>query len=182
MSAKLEFSVARVVLRPKVKNIEEFVSTCCPLYKADIFLLNNRPNSLIFCDQVSAFTGKEKQTAGDKLIFSQNVIETFKKLSNMPTEFDIETSMCDLQQFVVLMYDRASTCGTTNEGGRRLFTTKSCSIDNILLLMPIPETITIVAIADRLGIEQGSISYFGLVAILIDTNAGIQIVSRTSEV
>jgi hypothetical protein len=83
------------------------------------------------CDQVSAFSGRGKQTAWKTLESMPESIQTFKTLGSMPSDTDIAENMTTVERFVVLLYDRSSECQTTNDARQELFTHKGRSIDSI---------------------------------------------------
>jgi hypothetical protein len=83
------------------------------------------------CDQVSAFSGRGKQTAWKTLESMPESIQTFKTLGNMPSDPDIVENVATVERFVVLLYDRSSECQTTNDARQELFTRKGRSIDSI---------------------------------------------------
>ena len=83
------------------------------------------------CDQTSAFLGRGKTTAWETWMAYEEVTMAFLSLSQSPTEQDIVSAMPRLERFVVLMYDRTSTCENVNKARKVLFTQKGRSIENI---------------------------------------------------
>ena len=57
------------------------------------------------------------------------VTDTFSRLSTVSTEISDE-DLAMIQRFVILLYDRSSSCDNVNSARRFLFTKKGRSIDN----------------------------------------------------
>lgn len=82
------------------------------------------------CDTVSAFLGKGKKSAWLAWTVFDEVSETFRTLSNRPTEVTT-LDMQKLEKFVVLMYDRSSALNGVDEERLELFARKQRSYDAI---------------------------------------------------
>ena len=83
------------------------------------------------CDQTSAFTSKEKKMAWDTWCNFNDITEVFKQLSENPTFVALQNATPLLERFVVLMYDRTSSCTRVNEARKDLFTRKGRFIELI---------------------------------------------------
>ena len=88
-------------------------------------------HALTGCDQTSAFGGRSKKTAW-------SVGKTFNKLTDSlesvrccPSPEDVKLILPSIERFVILLYDRGSTCLKVNEARKDLFTRKSRAIDAI---------------------------------------------------
>ena len=89
-------------------------SSCLPMF-----------HSFTGCDTVSPFNGIGKKTAW-KAWQAYDVIAAFRSLSFEPTKILLNT-MAVLEQFVVIMYDRASD----QLDRQQMFTVKGRTIENI---------------------------------------------------
>lgn len=72
-----------------------------------------------------------KTTARDTWNNYTDATSAFKTLSNKPTQLDVENAMPALERFVVLLYDRTSTCAEVDEARGDLFTRKGRAIISI---------------------------------------------------
>ena len=86
-------------------------------------------HALTGCDTVSAFSGRGKKTAWNTWEVFPEVTEAFKVLLLMQQDMS-EATMALLEQFVVLLYDRASEIMSVNDARKQLFTQKSRSLEN----------------------------------------------------
>ena len=82
------------------------------------------------CDTVSAFVGKGKLTAWQAWNVLENVTETFCKLSQ-PCDTLTVDDIDNIEEFVVIMYDRSSESKKVNETRFDLFARKQRSYDSI---------------------------------------------------
>ena len=84
--------------------------------------------SLSGCDTVSQFQGKGKKTGWQTWKRFPEVTEAFINCSslNEPTCSDLKL----IERFVVLLYDRSSSCSDVNECRRQLFVKQARAIDN----------------------------------------------------
>ncbi|CAH0381201.1 unnamed protein product [Bemisia tabaci] len=80
-------------------------------------------------DTTSAFNKYGKKSAWETLNNFPEVLTAFQVLSNKPK--DVETLMCDIEQFVVLMYDKTSSQTSVNKCRKELFTKKSRFFDGL---------------------------------------------------
>jgi hypothetical protein len=76
------------------------------------------------CDLTSSFGGKGKKTAWETWNVFAETTAAFRALSDTPTEEQVDNVMLLLERFVVLMYDRSSTCLKLDEVRKELFTQK----------------------------------------------------------
>ena len=84
------------------------------------------------CDQTSAFANKGKNTAWDSWTVFSEATDAFNTLSHMPTEESITAAMPLVEQYVVFVYDIASTTWVTVDEARRdLLTRKGRAIKSI---------------------------------------------------
>jgi len=84
------------------------------------------------CDTVSAFCGIGKLTAWRAWMSFRDVDASFHTMSTAAAAAVIDNStMRDIERYVVLMYDRTSSCTTVNECRRILYTRKNRAIENI---------------------------------------------------
>ena len=81
------------------------------------------------CDTVSAFTGRGKKTAWETWNSFSEMTRAFNELLCEPSEVS-EGSMLLFEQFVVLMYDRASENMEVGDARKQLFSQKSRTLDN----------------------------------------------------
>ncbi|XP_078492496.1 uncharacterized protein LOC144748319 [Ciona intestinalis] len=88
-------------------------------------------HALTGCDQVSFFAGRGKKTAWDTWKHFEDVTPAFKSLSEAPDLADVDQSLPVLERFVVLLYDRVSTCSYVDDCRRELFTKKGRSIESL---------------------------------------------------
>ena len=77
------------------------------------------------CDQVSSFYSKGKKTAWDTWNVYEDVTPAFATLSNNPNTEAEHESLHLLEHFIVVMYDRTSSCVSANEARLDLFPTRS---------------------------------------------------------
>ena len=109
-------------------------------------------HALTGCDTVSAFAGRGKRTAWA-------VWESFPELTNALSEVsydqaDIpESCMSTISRFVILMYDRASTCNDINLARRKLFAKKGRPLESI------PPTYHALVQHVRRAVYQGSLCW-----------------------
>ena len=83
------------------------------------------------CGQTSAFANKCKKTAWEtRKVFSE-VTDAFNTSNHMSTKESITAAMSSVEQYVVFVYDRASTGATVDEAHRDLFTRKGRAIESI---------------------------------------------------
>lgn len=82
------------------------------------------------CDTVSSFDGKGKKSAWQTWSIFDKVDATFVKLSSQP-ECLSEEDLQILEEFVVLLYDRSSSCVRVNETRLDLFARKQRAYDSI---------------------------------------------------
>ena len=86
------------------------------------------------CDTVSAFCGIGKKKAWKTWLSYPAVNVLFHKMMHDPNAKFTDESLANvLQRFVILMYDRTSSCESVNECRRILFTKKNKAIENIPL-------------------------------------------------
>ena len=83
------------------------------------------------CDQTSAFASKGKKTAWETWCNFNDITEVFKQLGENPTLVALQNATPLLERFVVLMYDRTSSCTRVNEARKDLFTRKGRSLELI---------------------------------------------------
>ena len=87
-------------------------------------------HALTGCDTVSAFAGRGKRTAWA-------VWESFPELTNALSavnheQLDVtESCMSIIERFVILMYDRTSTCSDINTARKKLFAKKGRPLESI---------------------------------------------------
>ena len=75
------------------------------------------------CDAVSAFTGRSKKTCWEK------VTAAFKELCQQPSDIS-ETCLELYERFVVLLYDRTSSCDRVDIAHKKIYSRKH-SIESI---------------------------------------------------
>ena len=75
------------------------------------------------CDTVSAFAGRGKKTAWAVWDAFPEITDAFLFLASAPKEVSVNT-MEVIERFVVLFYDRTSTCTDVNTERKRLFAKK----------------------------------------------------------
>ena len=77
------------------------------------------------CDQVLSFYAKGNKPAWDTWNVYEDVTPAFTTLSNNPNTEAVYESLPLLDRFVVLMYDRTSSCVSANEAMLYLFPTRT---------------------------------------------------------
>lgn len=77
-------------------------------------------HALTGCDTVSSFVGHGKKTAWAVWNSLPELTDALLRLACAPTEIP-EQSMQTIERFVVLMYDRTSTCTDVNKARKKLF-------------------------------------------------------------
>ena len=82
-------------------------------------------HALTGCDQVLSFYSKGKKTAWDTWKVYEDVTPAFATLSKNPNTEAVYESLHLLERFVVLMYDRTSSCFSANEVRLDLFPTRT---------------------------------------------------------
>lgn len=82
-------------------------------------------------DQTSSFANRGKKTAWEAWDIYNQVTPIFQSLSNSPSISSVIDAMPMLERYVVIMYDRTSTCETVNDARKDLFTRKGRAIDAI---------------------------------------------------
>ena len=86
-------------------------------------------HALTGCDTVSSFVGHGKKTAWAVWAVFPKLTHALLKLSSAPTEIPQEV-MATIERFVILLYDRTSTCTEINTARRKLFA-KRHSVESI---------------------------------------------------
>ena len=86
-------------------------------------------HALTGCDTVSAFVGHGKKTAWATWNSFPELTNALLELAHAPTEIP-EQSMHVIERFVILMYDRTSTCTDVNKARKKLFA-KTSSVQRI---------------------------------------------------
>ena len=81
-------------------------------------------HALTGCDTVSAFIGNGKKTAWAAWNSLPELTDALLQLACAPTEIP-EHSMQAIERFVILMYDRTSTCTNVNKARKKLFAKRS---------------------------------------------------------
>lgn len=84
------------------------------------------------CDTVSCFCGKSKNRALETWNSFPQITPIFIALSSSPTSIH-DDWMQVLERYVILLYDRTSSCLTVEEAQKQLFTRKSRRFDSIPL-------------------------------------------------
>lgn len=107
-------------------------------------------HALTGCDQTSAFGGRSKKTAWSAWKTFPELTDSLERIVSSPSIEDIKLALPSIERFVILLYDRGSTCVTVNEARKDLFTRKSRAIDSI------PPTIDALALHVKRSIYQGS--------------------------
>ena len=77
------------------------------------------------CDQVLSFYAKGNKPAWDTWNVYEDVTPAFTTLSNNPNTEAVYESLPLLDRFVVLMYDRTSSCVSASEARLYLFPTRT---------------------------------------------------------
>ena len=75
-------------------------------------------HALTGCDTVSAFVGHGKKTAWATWNSFSDLTAALLELAHAPTEIP-ERTMNVIERFVILMYDRTSTCTDVNKGRKK---------------------------------------------------------------
>lgn len=88
-------------------------------------------HALTGCDQTSAFASKGKKTAWETWCNFGDITQVFKRMSECPPQAAVVDAIPLLERFVILMYDRTSTCTTVNEARKDLFSRKGRSNESI---------------------------------------------------
>ena len=84
------------------------------------------------CDQTSFFLNRGKKTAWNTVKVFTEVVDAFESLSKVPpSEQQLKDQMPIIERFVVLMYDRTSSCESVDDARRGMFTQKGRSIELI---------------------------------------------------
>ena len=83
------------------------------------------------CYQTSAFLGQGKTSAWATWMTCNQETIAFSALSQTPTQEDVLTVMPVLESFVILMYDRSSSCQNVKEAHKVLFSQKGRSLESI---------------------------------------------------
>ena len=86
-------------------------------------------HALTGCDTVSAFVGHGKKTAWAAWNAFPELTNALLDLAHAPTEVS-EQSMHAIERFVILLYDRTSTCTEVNQARKKLFA-KTSSVQRI---------------------------------------------------
>lgn len=81
------------------------------------------------CDQTSFLLGCGKKTAWDIWNVFEEATSAFLSLTDTPGEQVVADAMQTLERFVVLMYDRTSSCQYVNEARKDLFTKKARTME-----------------------------------------------------
>ncbi len=81
-------------------------------------------HALTGCDAVSAFVGHGKKTAWNTWKSLPELTGALLTLAHAPTGIS-EESMKAMERYVILLYDRTSTCTDINEARKKLFAKKS---------------------------------------------------------
>ncbi|KAG7163186.1 hypothetical protein Hamer_G002264 [Homarus americanus] len=82
------------------------------------------------CDTVSAFAGHSKKTAWATWNAFPEVTTAFLNLASTPSELP-DGVLSTLERFIVLLYDRTSTCCDVNVLRKKLFSRKSRSLEHL---------------------------------------------------
>ena len=108
-----------------------------PIHSLCSYIDKQKAKSLPFfhaftgCDQTSSFAGKGKKTAWAAWQAFDEVTNAFEKVTSAPNLDTLQQVMPVLQRFVIIMYDRSSSCNDVNECRKELFAKKGRSIDAI---------------------------------------------------
>lgn len=81
---------------------------------------------------MSSFAGYGKKTAWPICTVLPDLTDALLKLSSTPSHMP-EDAMHTMKKFVILLYDRISTCMDTSKAQKKLFTKKN----NVQLIPPI---------------------------------------------
>lgn len=82
------------------------------------------------CDTVSCFVGHGKLGAWEAWNSFPDVTQVFEELGNVPSQVS-EQYLDTLERFVVILYDRTSTCTQVNSARKYLFTKKRRTMERI---------------------------------------------------
>ncbi|KAG7160431.1 hypothetical protein Hamer_G001677 [Homarus americanus] len=82
------------------------------------------------CDMVSAFAGHSKKAAWATWNAFPEVTTAFLSLASTPSELP-DGVLSTLERFIVLLYDRTSTCCDVNVLRKKLFSRKSRSLEDL---------------------------------------------------
>ena len=88
-------------------------------------------HALTGCDQTSSFSGRSKKSAWSTWQVFEELTTVLISIHRCPSEEQVKTIFPVIERFVVLLYDRTSTCSTVNEIRKELFTRKGRMIDSI---------------------------------------------------
>ncbi|KAK6167880.1 hypothetical protein SNE40_021809 [Patella caerulea] len=84
------------------------------------------------CDQTSFFLNRGKKTAWQTSKVYKDAEESFAVLSRAPPSVEeLHNHMSTIERFVILMYDRTSSCESVDEARQELFTHKGRAIELI---------------------------------------------------
>ena len=81
-------------------------------------------HALTGCDMVSSFVGHGKKTAWSTWNTLPQLTDVLLKLSCAPSDVPLEV-MLTIERFVILLYDRTSTCTDINKARQKLFTKRT---------------------------------------------------------
>ena len=94
-------------------------SKCLPLF-----------HSLTGCDTTSSFLGRGKRTAWEAWVSFPAVTEYFEEMSSCPEKPSIDC-ICTIERFIIILYDRTSTCTNIDMARKHLFTKKGRSMEGL---------------------------------------------------
>ena len=78
------------------------------------------------CDQISSCLNRGRKTAWQTSKVYKDAEESFAVLSRAPQSVEeLNNHMSTIKKFVVLMYDRTSSCESVDEARQELFTHKA---------------------------------------------------------
>ena len=83
------------------------------------------------CDQVSFLAGRSKKTSWDTWQKFEDITSILERLSNAPSKSVVDEMLPDIERFIILIFDRTSTCTKVDQCRQNLFTKKGRSIENI---------------------------------------------------
>jgi len=83
------------------------------------------------CDTVSSFAGKGKRSAWETWNLNPQITTVFTTLMEQPQQSVVHDNISPIERFVVLMYDKTSSCDHVNEARLQLFAQKGRDINNI---------------------------------------------------
>ena len=81
-------------------------------------------HALTGCDTVSSFVGHSKKTAWTTSNALPELTDVLLKLSSAPSVIE-EDIIHTIERFVILMYDRTSTCHDIDKARRKIFAKKN---------------------------------------------------------